>query len=174
MAVDMAAILHAFADLAPQGAARVTLNVSKTHDLVWLDTSLSAFTGKTGDDPAPRGLLRHLDRLAAHDELHRHEQRVREGWVFVAGRTSIQGERAELERAGLSVTHRYPVGSWEVDVVVGDGTNAIGLECRVHPDGPAAHLDRHLTLTRAGWRLIDAFPSRWGPRRRRRRTVPRP
>ncbi|MGY6502487.1 MAG: DEAD/DEAH box helicase [Acidimicrobiales bacterium] len=68
---------------------------------------------------------------------------------------------AELERAGLAVAHRYPVGSWHLDLVVGEGAAAVGVECGVHPDGPAAHIERHLTLTGAGWRIRDAFPSRW-------------
>ena len=68
---------------------------------------------------------------------------------------------AELARAGHVVSHRYPVGTWEVDLVVGEGDSAVGIECGVHPDGSDAHIERHLTLTAAGWRLIDAFPSRW-------------
>jgi hypothetical protein len=31
----------------------------------------------------------------------------------------------------------------------------------VHPDGPVAHIRRERALRRAGWRLLDAFPSRW-------------
>jgi hypothetical protein len=68
---------------------------------------------------------------------------------------------AELRRAGLAVRVDYPVGSWLVDLCVGDGDAAVGLICRVHPDGVEAHLERQETLRRAGWRLMDAFPSRW-------------
>jgi hypothetical protein len=67
----------------------------------------------------------------------------------------------ELRRAGLTVRHQYPVGRWTVDLVAGDGPDAFGLCCRVHPDGPAAHLLRQQALARAGWRLVDAFASRW-------------
>lgn len=67
----------------------------------------------------------------------------------------------ELARAGHSVAHRYPVGAWELDLVVGDGPGAVGVECGVHRDGPDAHVERHLALRSAGWTLIDAFPSRW-------------
>lgn len=67
----------------------------------------------------------------------------------------------ELVRAGRTVAHRYPVGSWHLDLVVGEGDTAVGVDCGVHPDGPAAHVERHLTLTAAGWNLLDAFPSRW-------------
>lgn len=73
------------------------------------------------------------------------------GWVAALA--------AELARVGLPVHCDYPVGRWVVDLCVGE---AVGLICRVHPDGPAAHRDRQLTLSRGGWRLHDAYPSRWG------------
>jgi hypothetical protein len=69
---------------------------------------------------------------------------------------------AELRRAGLAVRGDYPVGRWRVDLCVGEGGEALGLATRVHPDGPAAHRARHRSLSRAGWRLVDAFASRWG------------
>lgn len=69
---------------------------------------------------------------------------------------------AELRRAGVPVRCDYPVGRWRVDLCVGDGRSAIGLTTRVHPDGPPAHRARHLSLARAGWRLADAYASRWG------------
>jgi hypothetical protein len=75
------------------------------------------------------------------------------GWV------SSLGER--LRFAGVPVRAGYPVGRWQVDLCAGTGDDAVGLVCAVHPDGPAAHIERQLTLTRAGWRLVDAFPSRW-------------
>jgi hypothetical protein len=37
----------------------------------------------------------------------------------------------------------------------------VALECGVHPDGPAAHVDRHLALRRSGWDVVEAYPSRW-------------
>ena len=43
----------------------------------------------------------------------------------------------------------------------GEGDGARLLECRVHPDGIDAHLERRLTLMRLGWTIVDAFPSRW-------------
>jgi hypothetical protein len=67
----------------------------------------------------------------------------------------------ELRRLGLPVRAGYPVGRWRVDLVVGAGADAAGLICAVHPDGADAHVDRQRTLLRAGWRLHDAFPSRW-------------
>jgi hypothetical protein len=68
---------------------------------------------------------------------------------------------AELRAAGLPVRVDYPVGRWTVDVCMGDGDDAVGLLCGVHPEGPAAHIERKRALARAGWTLRDAFASRW-------------
>jgi hypothetical protein len=68
---------------------------------------------------------------------------------------------AELTAGGLVVRRDYPVGRWRVDLCVGTGAGATGLVCRVHEDGPAAHLERQRSLVRAGWTLRDAFASRW-------------
>lgn len=67
----------------------------------------------------------------------------------------------ELDRNGCPVRTGYPVGGWLVDVCIGEGEAATALECAVHREGIAAHLDRHRELDRAGWRLLDAYPTRW-------------
>ena len=67
----------------------------------------------------------------------------------------------EVERLGVAVRRGYPVGEWSVDLCIGDGARALGVECAVHPAGVAVHVARHRALVRAGWRLVDAFPSRW-------------
>ncbi|MFC0006573.1 AAA domain-containing protein [Micromonospora siamensis] len=67
----------------------------------------------------------------------------------------------ELRRLGATVRADYPVGRWRVDLCVGDGADAVGVICAVHPDGVAAHLERQRTLLRAGWRLVDGFAGRW-------------
>ncbi len=77
-----------------------------------------------------------------------------DGWAGALG--------AELGKAGVPVRAGYPVGEWWVDLCAGTGDGAVGLICAVHPDGVAAHIERQETLLRAGWRLVDAFPSRWG------------
>ncbi|WP_033340343.1 DEAD/DEAH box helicase [Catenuloplanes japonicus] len=71
------------------------------------------------------------------------------GWAARLGR--------ELAESGVPVRADYPVGRWTVDLCAGE----TGLICRVHPDGPAAHIERQRTLLRAGWHLRDAFPTRW-------------
>jgi hypothetical protein len=69
---------------------------------------------------------------------------------------------AEFGRAGVPARPGYQVGNWVVDLCVGTGGSAVGLLCGVHPQGPDAHIERHRELTRAGWNLVDAYPSRWG------------
>ncbi len=71
---------------------------------------------------------------------------------------------AEAAARGLAVVADYPVGRGVVDLCVGTGDAAIGVECRVHADGVDAHIDHHLGLLRAGWTMRDAFPSRWSDR----------
>ena len=59
------------------------------------------------------------------------------------------------------VRTEYPVGPWRLDLVVGDGEHCRYLECAVDPAGPDAHIERHLTLMRLGWQIVDAYPSAW-------------
>ncbi|GIH15420.1 AAA domain-containing protein [Rugosimonospora africana] len=68
---------------------------------------------------------------------------------------------ARLDENGVPVRARYPVGTWRLDLCAGTGTGAAGLICGVHPDGTDQHIERQRTLRGAGWRLVDAFPSRW-------------
>jgi len=68
---------------------------------------------------------------------------------------------AALELADQRVVRAYPVAGWTVDLVVGEGEAAFGVETTVHPDGPEAHRERHLTLRRAGWDLVSVFETSW-------------
>ncbi|QQQ79684.1 AAA family ATPase [Saccharothrix sp. 6-C] len=68
---------------------------------------------------------------------------------------------AELAGLGLAARTGYPVGQWRVDLVVGERGSAVALDTRPHPDGAAAHLARWRALRGAGWRVRDAFPSRF-------------
>ncbi|GAA4601061.1 hypothetical protein GCM10023107_55320 [Actinoplanes octamycinicus] len=103
---------------------------------------------------APTGLLR--DYLA-----HAEGPRAAEPGPAPAGWAAELA--AELDRLDLPVQPGYQVGPWTVDLCVGP----VGVFTGVHPDGPAAHLERQGALHRAGWQLIEAFPSRWqgDPRR---------
>lgn len=67
----------------------------------------------------------------------------------------------ELAATGLTVRTGYPVGQWRVDLVVGEKGAAVAVETRPHPEGAQAHLARWRALTHAGWRVHDAFGSRF-------------
>ena len=67
-----------------------------------------------------------------------------------------------LRDQGLTVREGYPVGHETLDLVVGEGDDAVALECEVHPDGPDAHIRRRALLDSMGWVVGDAFESRWG------------
>ncbi|MFF5296907.1 DEAD/DEAH box helicase [Paractinoplanes globisporus] len=79
----------------------------------------------------------------------------------------IEELAAELAHLEVVVRAGYRVGPWVVDLCVGTGEEPIGVLCGPHPDGADAHLDRQRALHLAGWRLVDAFASRWDadPRR---------
>ncbi len=66
-----------------------------------------------------------------------------------------------LRPFGLKTWHNYPVGSYHIDIVVGEGDAALGVECEIHHDGVDAHIARHVALRRAGWELMTAMESRW-------------
>jgi hypothetical protein len=101
----------------------------------------------------PRGLMSDYFRAADSPPPLSGQDTPRSQWVHdVAG---------ALGGTDTRVLTGYQVAGWTIDVAVGDGDAAIGVECTVHPDGPDAHIERHLTLRRAGWTLTDAFESRW-------------
>jgi hypothetical protein len=102
---------------------------------------------------SPEGTVADYLRYAERPPVPAHADAPADGWVAALA--------DGLGRAGLDVRPGYPVGRWRVDLCVGAGTAAAGLICGVHPDGAAAHVERHTTLLRAGWRLHDAFASRW-------------
>ena len=68
---------------------------------------------------------------------------------------------AAVRLGGTRVVTGYPVAGWSVDLAVGEGAAAFGVETSVHPEGPLAHAERHLTLRRAGWHLVSMFESSW-------------
>lgn len=67
-----------------------------------------------------------------------------------------------LEGAEVPVRQAYPVGNWTVDLVVGEAERAVGVIAEPHREGPGAHVARHRALRRAGWRIVEAFPSAYG------------
>lgn len=75
-----------------------------------------------------------------------------------------QGIADDLRSAGIPVITAYPSGRHEVEVCLHIPGRSLGVECGVHPDGPLAHIQRHLDLERRGWKLIEAYRSRWAHR----------
>lgn len=62
----------------------------------------------------------------------------------------------ELRRNG----HRVVAGTDRrhgVDLVVGEGVDAVGVLTQPHPDGVDADIARHVALVRAGWELVEAY-----------------
>jgi len=107
--------------------------------------------GREGD-----GLVAAYFRWAEDPHLPRPSDPPSAGWIAaLAGR---------LVDRGLPVVADHPVGGYIVDLVVGEGAAAWGVECAVYEDDPVRHLDRHLDLVRVGWRLTDVFESRWSAR----------
>lgn len=105
--------------------------------------------------PPPRGLL--ADYLAQAD--------APPGQTRSAGaHRSSDSVAGWLSAGGLRTVACYPTGRHTVDVCAGDERQFLGLECSVHPAGPAAHVERHLALRRAGWELAGAYRSRWAQR----------
>lgn len=107
-------------------------------------------------EPPPQGLL--ADYLSQADTP---PGRPRPAGVAPPWAASV----AEgLSAAGMPAMTMYPTGRHAVDVCAGGAWRFVGLECGVHPKGPAAHVERHLALRRAGWELVDAYRSRYADR----------
>jgi hypothetical protein len=126
------------------------------------------------------------ERLAAIDQIRPTQRSLRVGWLFVAGQTPAGERRAHrvfhplvtvpvrIERALplwvgtlADVDDLLPPVPGLFDLVILDeasSTRNVGIECEVHPDGPEAHIERHLALRRSGWDLAGAHRSRWGER----------
>ena len=66
-----------------------------------------------------------------------------------------------LREVGVPVRVGYRVGRHVIDVVVGEGEDAVAVDCVPHVDGSAAHIDRAMMLRRAGWKTTDAYQSKW-------------
>ncbi len=100
------------------------------------------------DDPPP-GLLADYLRWAATPPAPEPGEPPTDRWTADLARVLGDG--------GVPVRTGYPVGRHRVDLVVGDGPDAVAVTTTVHPDGTDAHVRRHLDLARAGWRQTAAF-----------------
>ena len=107
-------------------------------------------------EPPPGGML--SDYLAQADRPYR-DQRPQDVSVWTTEVAS------ELRLAGVEVVTGYRVGRHTLDICLPRERQPTAVECGVHPDGEAAHVARHLDLVQGGWRVLEAFPSRWHGRR---------
>jgi AAA domain len=82
-----------------------------------------------------------------------------------ASRPDVSSIAVDLSRREVATALEYPSGPHVIDLVIGEGERALGVLFGVHPDGPEAHVERHLQLRRAGWKLREVFDTRWADRR---------
>jgi hypothetical protein len=71
---------------------------------------------------------------------------------------------AVLEEAGFAPLTAWSSGRHVIDVAALRPAGPTAVLTSIHADGVDAHIDRHLELSRAGWRVIEVFPSRWSER----------
>ncbi len=135
------------------GSLRFVEDPNLFNVLVTRARSQMVVVASLGPHDLPKGLLVDYLRHAHHPPLPSQSTAQPEGWSGELTR--------ELAGYSLRVTPNYPVAGWQVDLSVGDGDATIGVECAVHPLGPALHIERHQALRRAGWRLTDCYQSRW-------------
>ena len=114
--------------------------------------SMTIVTSVERDD-LPEGLLADYLRWSSRPPAPWESDSVPTGWVAELA--------AELSRYGVRVVPDYPVAGWTVDLAVGEGPGAVGVEARVHADGADAHIRRRMALRRAGWEIVSAFESQW-------------
>lgn len=68
----------------------------------------------------------------------------------------------ELAGAGLDVVAGYPAGRERIDVCV-YRRHPVAVVADLHPEGPAAHVERCTTLLRHGWDVVEALPRPYAP-----------
>ena len=87
---------------------------------------------------------------------------IRAAWVTAA--------LDDVEAAGVALARGFPIGRHVVDAVIDDvdGSGAdvvpVAFVFGVHRDGAEAHIDRHLTLLDAGWRVVEVREPEWRDR----------
>lgn len=88
--VDASAILRAFADVTPK-REREGLDVTSAGPFLWLGTRVSFLREEASVPPGVD-----VSRLASIDALHANDRLLREGWVFLAGRATIDGKEVRI------------------------------------------------------------------------------
>ena len=101
-----------------------------------------------GPDQAGTGLLASYLRHANEPPMLQREKLGATGWT-----ARVADDLAEQTSARI-VTD-YDVAGETIDIVVGAGDNAFGIETEVHPAGTERHIERRLALKRAGWDIVS-------------------
>ena len=126
-------LLAAWADLAPSAEPALPLQVAKPEDFLWLGTTWSLFVQATARSiTIPRSPTGR--RLAQLDALNQDSHVLREGWVFLAGRTERDGAQEPVLIPLLSRPVRLSsesLGRAATRAVVNAGMPATGTDGRM-------------------------------------------
>ncbi len=165
--MDAAALLKAFAELAPAGV-RVRYDVTDSNEpFVWLGSRMVATaqpelawggaswaqTAATRLSESPPSIPNSsaVKRLRALDALHFNERLLREGWVFVCGTSEIDGKQQSVclplisrpvrISSSLLGTYLFRAGDDELIPLVSDPAVAARLEGEIEFGGGAITQD---------------------------------
>ncbi|WP_025273493.1 DEAD/DEAH box helicase [Haloglycomyces albus] len=64
-----------------------------------------------------------------------------------------------LRHSAITVRTDYRLGRHTIDLVAGDGEQALAVTCLPHREGTRSHLQRHQVITDNHWRHMNALPS---------------
>ena len=101
----------------------------------------------------PAGLLRYY-----MDYEKGYEKSVDKGYAKRVWTSKLE---EMLKGSDRRVIVDYATGDHVIDLVVGTGDKAIAVETAVHSEGPEKHFERREALEKAGWRVVEAFQSKW-------------
>lgn len=106
-------------------------------------------------DPAalPAGLLR---------DYFQYEKRPPGPPTSPPHASAFVNQLAEIVRSnGSRAITNYPVGPWAIDLVVGEGETAIGVDVSLASAGLDSFIDRRITLAEMGWNIISMPEPEW-------------
>ncbi len=111
----------------------------------------------TSFETAPEGLMGDYLRAAQQPPTPPPDAPVDDEWVNLLA--------ADLRVGGAVVRVGYRVGRHVIDLVVGDGDRAIGIDARIEPAGTPTQLVRRLELHELGWTILDVPEGEWSLQR---------
>lgn len=111
----------------------------------------------TSFETPPDGLMGDYLRAAAMPPTPPPDAAIDDAWVNLLA--------DDLRVGGATVRIGYRVGRHVLDLVVGDGAAAIGIDARIDLAGTPKQLTRRLELHELGWTILDVPEGQWGHRR---------